>query len=63
MPVGEVWYSFITRKYIGTPGPILAMLAILTCCFALLAAVVGWLLQFPICIVWKYFRRGRRRKP
>ena len=63
MPAGEVWYDFITRDYVCSPGQILVMLAVLTCCFALLGAVVGWLLQFPICIVWKYFRRGHRRRP
>lgn len=60
MPVGEIWYSFITRNYIGSPSDILMTLAILTCCFALVAAVIGWLLQFPICMIWKYFHRGSR---
>jgi hypothetical protein len=63
MPVGAIWYAFITRSYTGSPSGILMMLALLTCCFALVAVVVGWLLQFPICLVWKYFHRGRRNKP
>jgi len=63
MPIGVVWYSFITRNYIAPPSAMLLMLTVLTCCFSLVAVVVGWLLQFPICIAWKYFRRGRSRRP
>ena len=62
MPIGEIWRSFITREYIGSANEILVVLAVTTCSFALVAVVVGWLLQFPICIVWKYFRRGGRKK-
>ena len=63
VPIGEIWHSFITRDYIGSANEMLVMLAVTTCGFALVAVVVGWLLQFPICIVWKYFHRGGRNKP
>jgi len=60
VPIGEIWPSFIKGDYMGSANEMLVMLAVTTCCFALVAGVAGWLLQFPICIVWKYFRRRRR---
>ena len=58
-PVGMLWWSFITHDYISSVSEILGTLGIMTCCFALVAVVVGWLLQFPICIAWNRFHRGR----
>jgi hypothetical protein len=62
VPAYKIWYDFITRDYIGSASGVLVMIVVMTCSFGLVAAVVGWLLQFPICIIWKYFRRRRRDK-
>jgi len=54
-PMWEIWRVFITLEYICSTGEMLANLAIRTVVFALPAAVIGWILQFPVCMALDYF--------
>jgi len=62
VPAYKLWYDFITFDSVGSAGGVLVLIAVMTCIFGLLAAIVGWLLQFPACMVWKYFRRRGKHK-
>jgi hypothetical protein len=61
MPTWEIWRVFITHDYICSTGEMLIGLGVYTISFAVPAAVVGWILQFPICAGWDYFHRGKTR--
>ena len=61
MPMWELWRVFITRDYICSTGEMLTGLGIYTFAFSVAAAVVGGILQFPVCAVWDYFHRDKTR--
>ena len=60
-PVGMIWRWFLTHDYTCSDGEMLMGLAFYTLAFALPAALVGWILQFPVCLALDYFRRSRTK--
>ena len=60
-PIGEIWWIFITHDYICSVGEMLTVLGIFTFIFAALAALVAWILQFPVCAAWDIFHRGKKK--
>jgi hypothetical protein len=54
-PMWEIWRMFITHDYICSTSEMLMGLGIYTVAFAVPAAVIGWILQFPVCMVLDYF--------
>ena len=57
----ELWRVLVTHDYICSDSELLLTLASLTLAFAVPALLAGWILQFPICMVLDYFRRGRTK--
>jgi len=58
-PMWEIWRVFITHDYICSDFEMLGALIGFTLMFAVPAALVGWILQFPVCMAMDYFRHGR----
>jgi len=61
MPTCIIWWVFLTHGYIGSAGEMLKGLGIFTFIFATVAALVGWILQFPIWQFWIIFIEARRK--
>jgi uncharacterized membrane protein YjjP (DUF1212 family) len=59
MPAGVIWLVFITGQYICPVSEMVTGVILTTAFYAVIAAVAGWLLQFPACIIWSRFHRGR----
>ena len=59
----EIWRVFITQDYICSAGEMLMGLGIYTIAFALPATVIGWILQFPVCMVLDYFHGQQAASP
>ena len=55
----EIWRVFITHDYICSTVEMLTGLGIYTLIFAVPTAVVGWILQFPVCAALDYFHRDK----
>jgi hypothetical protein len=56
-PIGKLWCALFAGEY-GSLTELLMVLAIYTLAFAVPAAAVGWVLQFPFCAAFDYFRGG-----
>ena len=61
MPVGVVWWVFITGDYICSVGDMITGVSIITLSIAVSVAVIGAILQFPVCLMLDYFHRGKTR--
>ena len=61
MPMWELWRILIRREYICPTDEMLRGVGIMTLIFAVPAAIVGWILQFPVCAAWDYFHREKPR--
>jgi hypothetical protein len=60
-PIWEIWSVLIRHDYICSLGEMLDGLAAYTIFLAILAALVGWLLQFAVCAALDYFHRDKAR--
>ena len=58
-PMWDIWRVIIAHDYICPTSEMLTRLGICTVAFAVPAAVVGWILQFPICAALDYFHRRK----
>lgn len=59
MPIGGLWWIFITGDYICSVFEMLIGLAIPTFVFAAGAALVGWILQFFVCMTLDSFQKHK----
>ena len=57
----EIWRVFITHDYHCSAREMLMALGICTVAFAVPTAIVGWILQFPICAALDYFHLEKTR--
>jgi hypothetical protein len=59
MPIGGLWWIFITLDYTCSDFEMLTGLAIPTFVFAAGAALVGWILQFFVCMTLDNFQKHK----
>jgi hypothetical protein len=60
-PMWEIWRVLITHDYICSDLEMLEGIVGYTLIFAVPAALVGWILQFPVCMAMDYLRRDTSR--
>ena len=60
-PAGALWWTFLTHDYFCSFGEMLGGLLVLTFIFSAVTGLVGWILQFPLCAAWDYFKRAKTR--
>lgn len=60
-PASVILWVFITGDYICSVGEMVAFVGMYTFLFGAFAAVVGWILQFPVCMALDHFHRGKTK--
>jgi hypothetical protein len=58
-PIGEIWWVFITGDYICSVPEMLIPVGFFTFVFAAVAALIGWILQFIVCMALDYFHKSK----
>jgi hypothetical protein len=56
---GQIWLDFIKHDYSCSAIEMLAGIGFLSLLFAALAALIGWVLQFPVCMALDHFHREK----
>jgi len=56
---GEIWLDFFRHDYSCSAFEMLLGIGFYTLLFAAPAVLLGWVLQFPVCMALDYIRRGK----